>query len=521
MTKYPHAFPYVNCDNFGQVTGFPFWSPLASNALDIPPEIAHVAMQPSTAAAMMMMRIGGGGNGGVKSDMTTKSAAAASSTSGGGNNNHRLPNALLTHNERNQLHKEIYNYFVWLSDQVDEMETTEIGRRSVRKVCVHALELRAVVKKLESAFKFHGIGNSSGGGSGKASHQQQHQNRQKKGGTSSSSTGETTSSSTPPAFPLLEELLVHEMASLAAAEDENKKRLRAKVKAESSSSEGGTASSKRQKTEDVRDIIAAAAAVACTLHTLDFDTMFDKLVAYKDEHGNTDVPENFAPDAQLSNWVSGLRIIKKAIEKGVSAKHGDGGNARMPVVDGVPLPDVATTTNDQSASSIQYHECLTPEQMQLLDSIGFDWTIQPSIKQTKAKSFDERLNELKEWRDTHGTFNVPRTSSLGEWLHSQRAFYSRRDSRFMATKAPRMEALGYVFDMRENNTVSWDDRFLQLVVYYEEHGTFDVPSPIPEGEASGSMKSGDLDDRQKFYKWVCRQHNEYRGTIDRSCMKLY
>jgi hypothetical protein len=259
--------------------------------------------------------------------------------------------------------------------------------------------------------------------------------------------------------------------------------------------------------------------------------MFDKLVAYKDQHGNTNVPMNFAPDAQLSYWVSDLRIIKKAIEKDDGTKDAVGGDATMPVVDNelegtdtaAPTTDVATTTYDQSASSIQYHEYLTLEQMQRLDSIGFDWTKsphQPSIRQTKSKSWDERLNELKEWRDTHGgTFNVPRTSSLGEWLHSQRALYSRRDARFMAKKAPRMEALGYVFALRENNSVSWDDRFLQLVVYYEEHGTFDVPSPIPEGEASGSMKSGDLDDSQKFYKWVCRLHNEYRGTIDRSCMK--
>ena len=75
---------YVDCDNFGHVIEFPFWSSLALNALDIQPEIAHVTMQPSTAAAMMMMmRSGGGGDGGASKDMTSMATAESSTSCGG------------------------------------------------------------------------------------------------------------------------------------------------------------------------------------------------------------------------------------------------------------------------------------------------------------------------------------------------------------------------------------------------------------------------------------------------------
>ncbi len=520
VSQYPHAFPYVDCDKYGRVTGFPFWSPYASNALDIPPEIVQVAMQPSTAAAMTMKR-----NDGLQS--TIKKFGG----SGGGinnTNNIRLPEALLTHTERNQLHKEIYNYFVWLSDQVEEMETTAFGRRSVKKVCVHAVELRAIVNKLESAFKF--VGSSrNGGGSGQSStsqqqQQQQKQNQLKKGGTSSN---EANSSS--PTLPLLEELLVHEMASLASAENEAKKRLRAKVKAESSSSGANVASStasslKRKRTEDEDENITTAPD---TTTALEFDTMFDALVAYKDEHGSANVSVFGAPRAQLSSWVTGLRMLRRAIDEDSAVKNYDGStDATLDDDDkdsegndaAAPISVAPTTTHDSSEStSMQYVQYLTPERIQRLDSIGFDWSIAPqqpiSKPQTKSRSWDERLNDLKEWGDTHeGTFNIPRTTSLGEWLHSQRQMYSKHDAKFMANKAPRMEAIGYIFDLRENNSVSWDERFHQLEKFHEKYGTFDVPPPVPKEEASECERE-DMDEKLKFYKWVCRLHNEYRGML--------
>lgn len=455
-------------------------------------------MQPSTAAAMTRKRTN---SGGLQSTIKNFGCFGGGSNN---NNNIRLPGALLTHTERSQLHKEIYNYFVWLSDQVKEMETTAFGRKSMKKVSLHSLELRAIVNKLESAFKL--VGSSRNGGGGQSSSlqlQQQNQNRLQNGGT----------------LPILEELLVHEMANLASAEDEAKKRLRATVKAESLLSRVNAASSavsslKRKRTEEEDENYNTSPAATTAL---DFDTMFDTLVAYRDEHGSVNVSVFGAPNAQLSSWITGLRMLRRAIDEDCALKKKCDGSNRS--LDDNSSPAAPTATHDSSESnSMQNIYYLTPERIQRLDSIGFDWSLPPrqpiSNQQTKSRSWDERLNDLKEWGDMHGgTFNVPRMTSLGEWLHSQRQMYSKRDAKFMANKAPRMEAIGYTFDLRENNSVSWDERFHQLVKFHEKYGTFDVPPPVPDEEASDVFKSEDADEKLKFYKWVCRLHNEYRGTL--------
>ena len=40
--------------------------------------------------------------------------------------------------------------------------------------------------------------------------------------------------------------------------------------------------------------------------------MFDRLAAYRDEHGHPNVPVKYPADPQLGSWVSGLRAKKKA-----------------------------------------------------------------------------------------------------------------------------------------------------------------------------------------------------------------
>ena len=156
---------------------------------------------------------------------------------------------------------------------------------------------------------------------------------------------------------------------------------------------------------------------------------------------------------------------------------------------------------------------LNPERIRRLESIGFAWSM--ARPKTKPRSWEERLEDLRRFREENGSYNVPRNSSLGEWLHNQRTLYGKRDTKFMSRKAPRMVAIGYAFDIRENNSVSWDDRFQQLAEYRQRHGGFDVPVPCPSGASydGGDEDGAELEERFKFYKWVNRLHNEYRGKV--------
>jgi hypothetical protein len=352
----------------------------------------------------------------------------------------------------------------------------------------------------------------------------------------------------PPPFPLLEGSLLEELSDLASsAEEARRKPSRARVKSEQPSATRGETVGAPPSSPST-EAAAAAAAAGANWEPLDFDIMFDRLAAYRDEHGHPNVPVKHPADPQLGNWVSGLRTKKKAYsgdgggegedgcdddgdggDDGVDRREVRGGataatprDHAMDEMAGVDGDDddaaAATTTASADGSSTgpvpsaghNHQKYLNPERIRRLESLGFAWSM--ARPKTKPRSWEERLGDLRRFREENGSYNVPRNSSLGEWLHNQRTLYGKRDTKFMAGKAPRMVAIGYAFDIRENNSVSWDDRFQQLAEYRQRHGSADVPCPSSASDDGGYDDDGaELEERFKFYKWVNRLHNEYRG----------
>ena len=489
INKYPHAFPYVDCDIGGTVSGFPHWSPQSQSALDIPPEIVHVAIQPSTSVAIA--RSAHGRNVGKLPPALSATLAGSKKGSSYTGGSSKLSNTILANNERNALHNEIYNYFKWLSEQVSELETTEVGRRSVKKADLSAGSLRGLLVKMEGAFKYIG-----------------QQQKKKKSSSSSSSSlenkggdGSEDASSQTRTFPLLEEALLTEMATLAAIDDEAQKKIKAKSKEEAN---------ERKK--------------VAHWEPLDFEVMFAKLVSYKEEHGHPNVPVKYSKDVQLGGWVSGLRTKKKAYDK-------DGGDVTMDMEEeaGWSLGNnegeggAASGGGDAAAAAAGgipgvNQKYLTAERISRLEEIGFSWSM--SKPKNKAKSWDERLSDLQTYHEENGSYKVPRNTGLGEWLHNQRTLYGKRDHKFMSNKAHRMEAIGYEFNIRESTAVSWDERFQQLVEFHNNNGHFEVPSPVSEEtiQATSGAEREELEQKNKFYKWVMRLHNEYRGKRNFDCV---
>ena len=339
-----------------------------------------------------------------------------------------------------------------------------------------AAGLRGSLVKLETTFKVVG---------------------QKKIAASNDNDGGDNDATDDTPVPLLEESLLHEMSNLAALEEETRKKNKAKIKAESTLKKNSSG------------------------EALDFDSMYEKLVAYKEEHGHPNVPVKYQKDVQLGSWVSGLRTKKKAYDKDGDVMDLEDEGWSLDNEEEVVKEEVAanndTTNNDSNTPTtpIANQKYLNTERISRLESLGFSWSM--AKPKAKPKSWDERLDELKQWREDHGTYKVPRGESLGEWLHNQRTLYGKRDTKFMTKKAPRLEEIGYTFDVRENNSVSWDDRFQQLVEYHQEHGNFEVPWPVSEeddGIGDGDVGNSDETvEKYKFYKWVARLHNEYRGEL--------
>ena len=61
--------------------------------------------------------------------------------------------AILTNEERDELHREIYKYFSWLHDEMNEMQTSSNGRRSMVDVGGSIGSVRDVMDVMEVGFK--------------------------------------------------------------------------------------------------------------------------------------------------------------------------------------------------------------------------------------------------------------------------------------------------------------------------------------------------------------------------------
>jgi hypothetical protein len=119
----------------------------------------------------------------------------------------------------------------------------------------------------------------------------------------------------------------------------------------------------------------------------DWQKHYEELVDYKKEHGHCNVPARFAKNRRLGIWVSAQRQQYKQLNAAI-----DGNKPR------------------RSAP-------LTQERINLLNALGFTWTIRS--RDSLGESWNQRLEELRQYKDEHGTCLVPsrypNNPELGIW----------------------------------------------------------------------------------------------------------
>jgi len=88
---------------------------------------------------------------------------------------------------------------------------------------------------------------------------------------------------------------------------------------------------------------------------------------------------------------------------------------------------------------------LTDERIAAFDAMGFNWTSQEYV----TRSFDERIEDLKEYRRTHGHLNVTRNedSSLNQFCadvrYSLNKFEKDGTKKLTEERMTRLDALGF------------------------------------------------------------------------------
>ena len=296
IDRYPHAAPALECDEKGKLTVFLNWRPYPNGlgAMNDQLNGAEAAVARAAAHKEDDEGIADDDDDNDEDDAPVAESSTAASASGKKKRKYKSralnmlqDNSFLPDSERDELHVEIYNYLEWLHGRLAEIETKTTAAAALATVAditqvidpavleekkaesaksftkmkgVDVEELKAVVEKLEAAFFI--IPNIKG-----------------------DATEEEEDEGEAPAqkgAPFLEEALTKALNQLVMARElGGKGKRRSKMK-------------KKQKVGNPRRSHDRAGH--------DFDLMFNRLEAYKEEYGDCLVSKNYKEDQQVSRY---------------------------------------------------------------------------------------------------------------------------------------------------------------------------------------------------------------------------
>ena len=180
---------------------------------------------------------------------------------------------------------------------------------------------------------------------------------------------------------------------------------------------------------------------------------------FKQVHGHTNVPAKFKENPQLGEWVKRQRWA----------------------------------SNQRS----RYRK----ERYDKLQGIGFIFHKPSRVGfGQNATLWEERFNELKEFKNKNGHTNVPvkfkDNPQLGRWVQRQRALY-RRGRELTQQRIDKLQGIGFIFDM---HAVRWEERFTELKEFRKKNSHTNVTRNFKDNHPLG--------------KWVHKQRSLYsNGTL--------
>jgi hypothetical protein len=237
---------------------------------------------------------------------------------------------------------------------------------------------------------------------------------------------------------------------------------------------------------------------------------FDELAAYQKMNGHCRVPRIWPENQRLANWVATQRIVRKsenlsrgrmaqltalgfcwntlqrAAEKWeaqlaeLAAYRRQFGHCRVPAF----CPENRRLGNWVAAQrNLRKNGKLSTKQIARLDALEFIWD--PWLE--TDQSWEAHLAELADYRKLYGHCRVParclENPVLANWVQFQR--FSRKRGKLSAKRLDRLNALGFVWEPRNDPSMEWDHRFAQLVAFRRRFGHCQVPYPWPRLPALG------------------------------------
>jgi hypothetical protein len=190
-----------------------------------------------------------------------------------------------------------------------------------------------------------------------------------------------------------------------------------------------------------------------------WEQMFAALTAYKQAHGNCNVPHRWKDHPTLGKWCGTQR----------------------------------RNYNDNKLSA---------DRVKRLEQIGFVWD---PLTIAWDETWEEMYAALTAYKQTHGDCNVPAiwkdNFQLGHWCSRQRTFHKK--TKLSTDQIKRLEQLGFMWDPL---TAAWEEMFAALTVYKRARGDCDVPQR--------------WESNPKLASWCANQRTRYKKRkLPADCIK--
>lgn len=267
-----------------------------------------------------------------------------------------------------------------------------------------------------------------------------------------------------------------------------------------------------------------------------WDDMLARLRRFAAEHGHTRVPQTFADDPKLANWVSTQRYffrkgrlsadrikslneagfvwaINSRVMRAVSADtFGDRWQAMLEELRsyrekfGHCRVPSGWKENSRLANwvSVQRraHKLhrLSPDRIAQLEAVGFVWSV-PKVPDSSGiaavgmDTWPDMIAQLKDFRAEYGHCRVPqrwtKNRRLAAWVDRMRRM--KKQARFAAEYVAELDDLGFDWDP---TTGKWEKMFAALEAFKHEHGHTNVPLLYAANPALGNWVRNQRRDRK-------------------------
>jgi hypothetical protein len=216
-----------------------------------------------------------------------------------------------------------------------------------------------------------------------------------------------------------------------------------------------------------------------------WEAQLAKLEAYKQKHGDCNVPKQWIEDPRLGQWVTTQRTRKKGLEKG--------------------------------------REGMAAARVAKLDALGFVWELSTAAlsKQNSKASRDDvsagrgsdeaaweaQLARLAAYKAAHGDCKVlwgwTEDPRLGVWVGNQRARKRKLDrgeagEGMPAERAAKLTALGFCWEASNVDDTKWEAQLARLAAYKTAHGDCKVPRRWAEDPRLGRWVTDQRQHKRKL-----------------------